>query len=164
MKIKLTSLQIVDLAIGIGFALMLMPLWIRLGNGKYNVSDHLGHFADVLGIIAALYAGRTAFFKGQQQLESETSVYVVMAYLLAGYGVIKCWAFINKGLEFSESAALTEYLLIGLMAAFVAPFSWLAFDKAIKEGKNVFFRVLFGVIAPVAFLIMLIRVLVNSFR
>jgi len=161
---KMTQLQKVDLVIGIGFALMLIPIWIRLGNDAYTAADHLGHFADILAVIAALYAGRTAFLDKDTKSESPEQIFWTMGYLLTGYGLIKCWAFIDKGLSISDSIVLAEFVLLALMAAFVAPFSWLAFKNAISEERNVFFRILFAVIAPVAFLIIVLRVIVDNFR
>ncbi|MDK6080571.1 hypothetical protein [Massilia varians] len=57
------SLKTIDRIIVIVFAVAVAPIFYRLGHPKYSISLHLGHFADMLAVLAAVYAGRTAFFK-----------------------------------------------------------------------------------------------------
>jgi len=57
------SLKTIDRIIVIGFAVAVAPIFYRLGHPDYSVSVYLGHFADMLAVLAAVYAGRTAFFE-----------------------------------------------------------------------------------------------------
>lgn len=186
------TLKVVDFLIFLFFAAVLAPIFLRLGHDKYSPSAFLGHFADMLAVLAAVYAGRTVFFKtsnglmdgpqGQNSSQNNTAklasgeemraqdnakrkvlsqdvgetpkqVYGFMVYLLVGYAAIRCMQFwlIGSG-KSAENLALGSLLLF-LMTMFVAPFSWIAFYKAINEGTNVFFRILFGLFLPVSALI-----------
>lgn len=186
------TLRAVDSLIFIFFAAVLAPIFLRLGHDKYSPSAFLGHFADMLAVLAAVYAGRTVFFKtsdgstdgtqsqkysqnntvevaseekaggqgndksdvlSQDGGETPKRVYGFMVYLLIGYATIRCVQFWLIGSNKSAENLALGYLLLFLMAMFVAPFSWIAFYKAINEGTNVFFRILLGLIFPVSALV-----------
>lgn len=57
------TLKIVDRVIVCVFAAALAPIFYRFGHPDYSTSLYLGHFADMLAVLAAVYAGRTVFFK-----------------------------------------------------------------------------------------------------
>lgn len=186
------TLKVVDILIFIFFAAVLSPIFLRLGHDKYSPSAFLGHFADMLAVLAAVYAGRTVFFKtsggltdspqsqnssqnytvkmgsekeagGQGNAKSKVlsqdggetpkHVYGFMVYLLFGYAAIRCVQFWLIGSDKPTENLALGSLLLFLMALFVAPFSWIAFYKAINEGTNVFLRILLGLFLPVSALI-----------
>jgi hypothetical protein len=56
------SLRNIDYLISFSFFLMLFPIYFGLSLTGLHLKDHLNHFADMLAVLAALYAGRTVFF------------------------------------------------------------------------------------------------------
>lgn len=67
------SLRAIDLGIAFAFLVMLIPIPISMYRGT-QLMDQLNYFADMLAVLAALYAGRTIFFPSAQDDSDSAAV------------------------------------------------------------------------------------------
>ncbi|WP_409267374.1 hypothetical protein [Massilia sp. BHUDP2] len=67
------SLRAIDFAIAFAFFVMLIPIPISMCRGTHLI-DQLNYFADMLAVLAALYAGRTIFFPSAQDASDSAAV------------------------------------------------------------------------------------------
>lgn len=65
------SLREIDYFISFSFFLMLVPIYFGLSRAELQLKDHLNHFADMLAVLAALYAGRTVFFASPSDVPTQ---------------------------------------------------------------------------------------------